>query len=167
MKGIQGNRVTALLLALVLTLSLTPATLAAGLEEGASITLDKTKLDLTTGTTEELTATVEEKSATEITWKSDNSNVVTVEPKQGENSATVKAVGVGTATVTAQLGEEENAPKATCQVNVTWPDIRMNETELILEAGYSETLEVIFTPPTASAPAVSYTHLTLPTILRV
>lgn len=79
------------------------------------ITLDKTSLTLVKGDTATLTATVEPAEATnkdEIVWTTSNSDIATVE------AGKITAVGYGTATITAKIGEVY----ATCAVSVICDD---------------------------------------------
>ena len=77
------------------------------------VTLDKNTLELYTGDTASLIATVQPDNATNqnVTWSSDNTNVATVE------SGNVTAVGAGNATITATT--EDGGKTATCTVTVT------------------------------------------------
>ena len=76
------------------------------------ITLDKSSLELMSGETGQLTATVKPADATNkiVTWSSDNTAVATV------GSGKVTAVGEGTATITASTF---NGFSASCTVTVT------------------------------------------------
>ena len=79
------------------------------------ITLDKTSLTLVKGASETVTATVEPAEATnkdEIVWTTSNSDIATVE------AGKITAVGYGTATITAKIGEVY----ATCAVSVICDD---------------------------------------------
>ena len=77
------------------------------------VTLDKTTLELFTGGSATLTATVQPDDATnkDVTWQSDNANVATVQ------NGTVNAVGAGEATITVTTEDGEYI--ATCTVTVT------------------------------------------------
>lgn len=77
------------------------------------VTLDKTTLELYTGDTATLTATVQPSNATNqnVTWQSDNANVATVE------GGTVTAVGAGETDITVTT--EDGGKTATCHVTVT------------------------------------------------
>ena len=76
------------------------------------VTLNKNTLELYTGQSETLTATVQPSNATNqnVTWQSDNANVATVE------GGIVTAVGVGETTITVTT--EDGDKTATCQVTV-------------------------------------------------
>jgi|GEM_PF-1080979 len=98
----------------------------------ASVTLSKTSLEMKVGGSDEtLTATVAPENATskDVTWTSDNTSVATVE------NGTVKAIGVGTATITASAGGKS----ATCTVNVTKDPILV--TSISISAGKTSLVE--------------------------
>ena len=79
-----------------------------------SISLNTTKLSLVQGKTSDLTVTYNPSNTTDskaVTWTTSNSKVATV------SGGTVKAVGAGTATITARVGSKT----ATCIVTVTAP----------------------------------------------
>ena len=80
------------------------------------VTLDKTTLELFTGGSATLTATVQPDDATSknVTWQSDNANVATVE------GGTVTAVGAGETTITVQT--QDGNYTASCTVTVTKPE---------------------------------------------
>ena len=77
------------------------------------VTLNTETLELFTGGSATLTATVEPSDAANqnVTWQSDNANVATVE------GGTVTAVSAGTATITVTT--EDGAKTATCTVTVS------------------------------------------------
>ena len=76
-----------------------------------SVTLNKTSLSLTKGSSETLTATVSPSNATDktVTWTSSNTSIATV------SNGFVTAKAEGTATITASVGGKS----ATCRVTVT------------------------------------------------
>lgn len=78
-----------------------------------SVSLNKTSLNLMVGDTETLSATIYPSDATNknVTWKSSNTSVATVQ------SGKVSAVGVGTAQITVTTNN--GSKKATCTVTVT------------------------------------------------
>ena len=82
-----------------------------------SVTLDKTSLALDVGGSDTLTATVEPDNATTktVTWSTSNENVATV-----DQNGNVKAVGAGTATITA-VASDGSGKTATCEVTVNGP----------------------------------------------
>ena len=77
------------------------------------VTLDKTTLELFTGGTGTLTATVEPDDATNknVTWQSDSADVATVQ------NGTVTAVGAGETTI--RVTTEDGGKTATCTVTVS------------------------------------------------
>ena len=81
------------------------------------VTLNKNTLELYTGQSETLTATVQPSNATNqnVTWQSDNANVATVQ------NGTVTAVGVGETTITVTT--EDGSHTGTCKVTVKARDI--------------------------------------------
>ena len=82
-----------------------------------SVTLDKTSLTLDVGGSDTLTATVKPDDATNkaVTWSTSNENVATV-----NQNGNVKAVGAGTATITA-AASDGSGKTATCEVTVNGP----------------------------------------------
>ena len=79
-----------------------------------SVSLDKTTLELTEGSTETLTATITPNNATNqnVTWESSNPSVATV-----DESGKVTAIAPGTAIITATTAD--GGKTATCSVTVT------------------------------------------------
>lgn len=77
------------------------------------VSLDKDELDMTTGDTYQLTATVTPENADDqsVTWTTDNEEVATVE------NGNVTAVGEGTTTITVTTAD--GAFTAQCTINVT------------------------------------------------
>ena len=82
------------------------------------VTLNKTELTLETGGSETLTATVAPSDAANqnVTWKSDNPEIVTVD-------ATGKVTGVAIGEATITVTTEDGGKTATCKVAVKVPDI--------------------------------------------
>lgn len=80
------------------------------------VTLDKQTLELYTGDSQPLTATVQPANATNknVTWSSDNETVATVDA-----NGNVTAVAAGTATITVTT--EDGSHTATCKVTVKDP----------------------------------------------
>lgn len=81
-----------------------------------SVSLDKTTLDLDTGSTGQLTATVNPSTANQqVTWISDDEAIATV-----DNNGLVTAVAEGTANIVA-TSVEDGTKTASCAVTVTNP----------------------------------------------
>ena len=90
-------------------------TVNAAMVSVTGVSLDKITLELFTGNTVTLTATVHPDNATnkDVTWSSDNADVATVD------NGTVTAVGAGEATITVTT--EDGSKTATCVVQVRKP----------------------------------------------
>ena len=106
-----------------------------------SISLDKSEVTLVKGKTEKLTLTITPEDTTEdktVTWTSSNEAVAAV------NDGTVTAVGGGTATITAKVGEKT----ATAEVTVIIPieKISLDKSEAALKKGETVKLTVTITP---------------------
>ena len=117
---------------------LSPAVAATG------VTLDKTSATLKKGATLSLTATVSpENSTDEVTWKSSNTNVATV-----DETGKVTAVADGSATITATAGSKS----ATCSVSVKTPvtNITLDKEDFAITAGESAKIGAAITPENAT-----------------
>ena len=110
-----------------------------------AITLDKTSLSLTKGSSETLTATVSPRNATDKTvkWTSSDTAVATV-----DQNGLVTAVNSGNATITASAGDIS----ATCAVSVIIPvtSISLSSKNLTLKVGETATLDATILPEDAS-----------------
>ena len=110
----------------------------------SEIKLDKTELTVFEGEEETLTASVSPEDATDktITWTSSDKSIASVE------SGKVKAVGKGTATITASAGGKS----ASCNIEVLRPvsGISLNKTTLELPLDGSETLTATVIPSDAT-----------------
>jgi uncharacterized protein YjdB/Leucine-rich repeat (LRR) protein len=107
------------------------------------VTLDQTELVINKGQTAKLTMAVTPESFTdEVTWKSSSTDVATV-----TDTGTVKAVGVGTATIKLTVGNVS----ASCKVTVRQPvtSISLNKTSLTMEALDTFTLTATVRPTDA------------------
>ena len=106
------------------TLNIKPATVSV-----TGVKLDTDKLDLFTGESETLIATVEPANATnqDVTWSSNNNAVATVE------NGTVTAVKEGEATITVTT--DDGGKTATCAVKVTDPVYSMTTDLATLDFG--------------------------------
>ena len=112
------------------------------------VSLNKTSLSFTgTGSSQTLTATVSPSNATNktITWSSSNTSVATV------SNGVVKAVGFGTATITAK---SNNGKTASCSVTVNpiaVSGVSLNKTSLSFTGtGSSQTLTATVSPSNAT-----------------
>ena len=121
----------------------------------ASVTLDKTSLELVEGDAAQLTATVKPDNATDktVTWKSSDTKVATVSA-----SGEVVAVAEGKATITAAAGDAS----ASCEVAVAKKviaveSISLNETTLELTEGETATLTATVLPENATDKTVTWT----------
>ena len=112
------------------------------------VSLDKATLELYTGDSATLTATVEPSDAANqnVTWQSDNANVVTVE------GGTVTAVGVGETTI--RVTTEEGNYTATCKVTVTQSTYSISADTTVLNFGSAYTG---YTQPAAQTVTVENT----------
>ena len=123
------------------------------------VTLDKTTLELFTGGSANLTATVQPGNATNqnVTWQSDNAGVATVE------GGTVTAVGAGETTITVTT--EDGKKTATCKVTVTQSEYSISADTTALNFGSAYTG---YTQPAAQMVTITNTGnqqvtVTLPT----
>ena len=118
------------------------------------VSLDKESTSLVVGAEELLTATITPSNATNkaITWSSDNTAIATV-----DSNGNVKAIGSGTATITARTADGNYT--ATCDVTVTVPvtGVSLNPTSMSLEIGEEEILAAIVVPASATNKEVSWT----------
>ena len=122
------------------------------------VTLNKTTASLIKGKTLTLTATVTPTNATNknVTWKSSNTKIVTV-----DGNGKVTAVAAGTATITC-TAKADKSKSATCKITVTNPAVkvtklRMNKTSVDLLKGKTVQLKVTVTPSNATNKAVTWT----------
>ena len=113
------------------------------------VTITPSTLNLATGETVTLTVSVEpEGAAYEVEWSSSDETVATIV------DGVVTAVGEGTATVTAVVGDDS----ATCVVTVETPieSITLDKTELEMVKGDTEILTVTINPETAKEVKVTW-----------
>ena len=120
----------------------------------SSITLDNTQVALVEGESLTLVATVSPADATDktITWSTSDAVVAAVE------NGVVTAVAAGTATITAQAGNQT----ATCVVTVAKATIdvegiTLNESSISLVEGETLTLVATITPDNATDKTVTWT----------
>ncbi|MFR0556730.1 Ig-like domain-containing protein, partial [Pseudoscardovia radai] len=119
-----------------------------------SVTLNKSALALTEGSSETLTATVAPSNATDktVTWRSSDSSVATVSA-----NGTVTAVKAGTATITATAGGKS----ATCTLTVnpaTVPvtGVTVSPGSASVTVGQTTQLAAVVAPSNATNKAVSW-----------
>jgi uncharacterized protein YjdB len=88
----------------------------------SGVTLNETELELEEGNIEVLTATIAPPNAINqnISWLSDDDTVATVIPGAGGTTATVTAIGEGTATITVTTADGNKTAK--CEVSVKAAD---------------------------------------------
>ncbi len=119
------------------------------------ITLNKTRLDLSVNDSEKLTATIKPDDATNkaVNWTSTNTKVATV-----DENGLVKAVGAGSATITATAADGSGV-KATCKVTVVKlvSEITLDKTDLLLHVGESDSINAKVTPADASNKEITWT----------
>ena len=112
-----------------------------------SISLNKSNITLSKGTSETLKATINPSDTTDdktLKWTSSNPNIATV-----DNTGKVTAVGGGTATITVK---SQNGKEASCEVKVTSKieSISLNKSNITLSKGTSETLKATINPSDAT-----------------
>ena len=118
-----------------------------------SITLNETSVDLVTGVTVTLKATVKPDNATDpaVSWSSSDDKVATV--KDG----VVTATGAGEATITAKAGGKTAECKVTVKAaTVAVTGVTLNKTSLDMKVGDSETLTATVAPTEATNKAVTW-----------
>jgi uncharacterized protein YjdB len=128
----------------------------------AKVDLNTTTLPLKVGATGTLTVTVSPNTATNkaVTWSSsdDEGKVVTLTANPATGVATIKAVGVGSASITV-TSDADSTKKATCFVSVTAisvTGVTLSAETLELEEGDFEVLTAIFDPEDATNKNVSW-----------
>lgn len=120
------------------------------------VSLDKTSLNLNPGKEGTLTATITPSNATNqnVTWKSSDTKVATVD------NGLVTAVAEGTATITVTTAD--GGKTATCEVTVTQPaetpvtSVTLDKTSLTLDVGGSDTLTATVKPDNATTKTVTW-----------
>ena len=121
------------------------------------VTLNKTALNLVTGASESLVATISPSNATNknVEWTSSNTNVATV-----DTTGKVKAISTGSAIITVKT--KDGSKVATCNVTVKNPvisvtGVTLNKTALNLVTGASESLVATISPSNATNKDVEWT----------
>ncbi len=120
-------------------------------QESESVTIDKAKLDMITGDSETLTATVtpEDTIDKSITWTSSNTDVATV------TNGKVTAVAPGTATITATNGSNS----ATSSVTVRNPlptGVNANGATVNMKSGTTHQINATVSPSNARSKKLTY-----------
>ena len=119
-----------------------------------SVTLNKTELELTTGTSETLVATVAPDNATDktVVWSSSDDKVASV-----DQTGKVTAVAAGEATITAKAGDKEATCKVTVKDNfIAVTEVTVNVKELPMTVGEYFTLGATVKPDDATDPTVTW-----------
>jgi len=121
------------------------------------VTLNKTALNLVTGASESLVATISPSNATnkDVEWTSSNTNVATV-----DTTGKVTGVSAGSATITVKT--KDGSKVATCNVTVKnsvipVTGVTLNKTALNLVTGASESLVATISPSNATNKNVEWT----------
>ena len=119
------------------------------------VTLNKSEIEINTGDSETLVATVVPSDATdkEVTWSTSNVNVASV------TNGVVTGVNAGSATITATT--KDGSFTATCAVTVIGASIdvtsvTLDKSELTLYAGHGESLSTTILPANASDKTVDW-----------
>ena len=120
------------------------------------VSLDRTELTLTEGSSENLTATVKPDNATnkKVTWKSDKTGIASV-----DESGKVTALKAGEATITVTT--EDGGKTATCKVKVakktvTVSEVTLDKTSLELTEGEKANLTATVKPDNATNKKVTW-----------
>ncbi len=129
-----------------------------------NVRFEQPNITLNVGKTEPLTVMIEPANATieSIAWSSDNPDAVTVSSEENATTATLTAVGEGTATITVIVydGVKEEGHTATCNVTVKAvpvTGVALDKTSLSLTEGESEQLTATVMPENATHKAVTWT----------
>ena len=120
------------------------------------VSLDKTSITITVGSTETIKATIEPEDADNqnITWTSDNPEVATVNEK---GKVTGVKAGKAVITVITEDGEKTATCKVTVkdkEINVT--EVKLNKTQTSILVGANETLVATVLPENATNQKVSW-----------
>ena len=123
----------------------------------SGVTLNKTALNLVTGASESLVATISPSNATnkDVEWTSSNTNVATVD-------TTGKVTGVSSGSATITVKTKDGSKVATCNVTVKnsvipVTGVTLNKTALSLVTGTSESLVATISPSNATNKDVEWT----------
>jgi uncharacterized protein YjdB len=122
------------------------------------VLLSDANLTLNKGDTTQLTASVRPADATnkKVSWRSSNSSVVTVAATPDGGQCTVKAVGIGSATITVTT--DEGYKTDTCKVTVKVPvtGVSLNDASLTLNMGSTAQLIASVRPADAMNKAITW-----------
>ena len=114
-----------------------------------NITLSEESVRILWDETATITATVSPASMTDaVSWTVDDADIVSIEPNGG--SVTVRGERIGSATVTAYIGDES----ASCEVAVTQmtQEMTLSDDEFELPEGESKTVTVTLYPEGTASP---------------
>ncbi|MDF2567024.1 MAG: Ig-like surface protein, partial [Oscillospiraceae bacterium] len=118
------------------------------------VTLNKTNESLKVGATLALVATIAPDNATNknVNWFTSNEKVATVDA-----NGNVKAIGNGTATITAITASGTKIAKCTVAVTTPVTSVKLNATTATINKGSSQNLTATINPSTASNKEVQWT----------
>lgn len=121
-----------------------------------SISLNKTEIELTEGTSFQLEATIDPENATDknLTWTTSNKSVATV----SENGL-VSALKKGTASITVKTKDGKKSARCNVKVvaeTIELESIALNKENISLTVGSTETLALSFTPENATHKEVTW-----------
>lgn len=117
------------------------------------ISLNKSNLNLTINSSEKLVSNIYPSNASnkEITWRSSNSDVATV-----DSTGTITAKKVGTAIITASASGYTSTCTVTVVDTVNLKGITINKTSLTLKEKESTTLKITFNPSNATNKKITW-----------
>ncbi len=114
-----------------------------------SIALNKSEMELTVGTAEQLIATVSpELASQEVTWSSSDENIASVD---AEGNVTGLAVGTATITATTVATVDGEPLSASCEVTVVAEEVKVTELAFAFEVPMNRPLKLDVTPLPADA----------------
>lgn len=122
--------------------------------KGISFEGDKTSADLNVGQTDSLTVVYDPADTTDdktVTWTTSKESVVTV------SNGTVTAVGPGTATVTAKVGDKTATCEYTVKAPLTSIELNNGENDVSLVKGQNKNISIKYNPEnTTDSKAVTW-----------
>lgn len=123
--------------------------------KGISFEGDKTSADLNVGQTDSLTVVYDPADTTDdktVTWTTSKESVVTV------SNGTVTAVGPGTATVTAKVGDKTATCEYTVKAPLTSIELNNGENDVALVKGQNKNIGIKYNPEnTTDSKSVTWT----------